>query len=78
MAVFSQKCGGHKFKINDRDHDPPHCHVNIGGRQAQVDLYTFKILNPPPHSLPPNVRRCLKQMQEDMLKAWDKVKPLKP
>ncbi|MCH7540851.1 MAG: DUF4160 domain-containing protein [Proteobacteria bacterium] len=77
MAVFNEKCGGYKFKINDADHDPPHCHVNIRGRNTQIDIYTFEILTPPPHSLPPNVRKCLRLMQEEMIEAWDSVTILK-
>ena len=74
MAVFNEKCGGHKFKINDVDHNPPHCHVNIGGRNTQIDLFTLEILNPPPHDIPLAVRKCLKQLQESMIEAWERVK----
>jgi len=73
LAAFSKKCGNHKFKINDVDHDPPHCHVNIDGRNAQVDLYSLEVLNPPPHSLPSSVRKCVRQFQEEMIEAWDHV-----
>jgi len=73
VAVFNEKCGNHKFKINDVDHEPPHCHANIGGRNTQIDLYTFAVLNPPPHKLPPAVRRCMSKLQEAMIEAWDQV-----
>lgn len=76
MALFNKKCGGFKFKINDVDHLPPHCHVNIGGRNTQIDILTLEILNPPPHKLPSNVRKCMQQYQEEMLEAWDNVKIL--
>lgn len=73
VAVYSRKCGGWKFKINDVDHGPPHCHVHISGRNTQVDLFTFRILNPPPHRLPPGVRRCLRKHRVEMLEAWERV-----
>jgi len=76
LAVFNEKCGGFKFKINDADHQPPHCHVNIAGRNTRVDIMTLEILNPPPHELTPNVRKCMKELQEVMLAAWDEVKIL--
>jgi hypothetical protein len=74
LAVFNQKCRGFKFNINDVDHNPPHCHVNIGGRNTQIDILTLEILNPPPYRLPTNVRRCAQELQEEMLEAWDSVK----
>jgi hypothetical protein len=73
VAVFSRKCGGYRLKINDADHQPPHCHVNIGGRNTRVDLVTLKVLDPPPHQLPPQLLRCIRKYQEEMLEAWDKV-----
>ncbi|MGD2124241.1 MAG: DUF4160 domain-containing protein, partial [Gemmatimonadota bacterium] len=73
VAVLSRKCGGYKLKINDADHHPPHCHVNIGGRNTRVDLVTLKVLNPPPHRLPPQLVRCIRKHQEEMLEAWDRV-----
>ena len=73
MAVFSEKCGGFKIKINNRDHEPPHCHVNIAGRNTSIDLMTLEVLDPPPHALPPGLRKCLKKHQEAMLAAWESV-----
>ena len=74
LAVFNPKRRGHKFKINDVDHNPPHCHVNIGGRNTQINILTLEILNPPPHRFPTHVRKCAQELQEEMLEAWDKVK----
>jgi hypothetical protein len=73
VAVFNQKCGGYKLKINDADHPPPRCHVGVEGRNASVDLVTFEVLNPPPHHLPPKLVKCLRKHQEHMLKAWEEV-----
>ena len=73
MAVYKNRCGGYKIKINNVDHLPPHCHAKIDGRQKQISLVDFEILNPPPSELPPALRKCLQRNQEEMLKAWDQV-----
>ena len=73
MAVFSEKCGGFKIKINNCDHEPPHCHVNISGRNTSIDLMTLEILDPPPHAVPHGLKKCLKKYQEAMLAAWESV-----
>jgi len=73
VAVFNKKCSGFKLKINDADHPPPHCHMNVAGRNTRVDLVTLEVLNPPPHQLPPQVVRCMKRYQEEMLLAWEEV-----
>jgi hypothetical protein len=74
VAVFKRQCGGFAVKIHDVDHDPPHCHVDIKGRNTRVCLMTLRILNPPPHSLPPTLRKALTDCREEMLRAWDDVK----
>jgi hypothetical protein len=73
VAVFSEKCGGFKIKINNCDHEPPHCHVNISGRNTSIDLMTLEILNPPPHRVPPGLKKCLEKHQAAMLVAWESV-----
>jgi hypothetical protein len=32
-----------------------------------------KVLDPPPHHLPPQLVRCIRKYQEEMLEAWDRV-----
>jgi len=78
VAVYKEKCRGYEIKINDVDHRPPHCHVNIDGRDTKISLFTLKILNPPPHELPPTLRKCLRESLEDLLEAWEKVHILPP
>ena len=73
MAAFSARCGGFKIKINNHDHEPPHCHVSVAGRNASIDLMTLEVLNPPAHELPSSLKRCLKRHQADMLLAWQSV-----
>jgi hypothetical protein len=46
------------------------------GHNVQIDLYALEVRNPPPHHIPPSLRKCLRQLQEEMLQAWDDVSPL--
>ena len=34
-----------KLKVNPRDHNPPHCHVEGKGGQARVNLNTFAVMS---------------------------------
>ena len=78
MAVFNETLAGYRVKIHDVDHAPPHCHVSLAGRSKRVSLLTLEILNPPPHSLPPSLRRALKARRAEMLEAWDRVQEIDP
>ena len=78
MAVWKGKIAGCEVTIRDVDHDPPHCHVYVDGRDAKVNLWTLDVLNPPPHSLPPKFRRGLANLQEELLEAWEKVNVIPP
>jgi hypothetical protein len=75
MALFRLECGGAKIEIWEVDHWPPHCHISgldLAGTVV-VDLITLRVKKPPGLSLPPVVRRCLREHQEDMLEAWSQV-----
>ncbi len=74
MAVWRTKCGGARIWINEVDHPPPHCHVLIGARHFKVELWTLRVLKPRGAMLNPVMRACLKEHQEEMLRAWDKVR----
>ncbi len=76
MAVRRTKCGGARIWINEVDHPPPHCHVLIGGRHFKVELWTLWVLKPRGAMLNPTMRACLKEHQEEMLRAWDRVRLL--
>ena len=74
MAVYNNTCRGYKIKINNVEHFPPHCHVNIDGRNKQIGLMNCEILNPPPNEVPPPLRRCLQENLAEMFEAWDNVR----
>lgn len=73
MAVLERRLAGREVRIHDVDHEPPHCHVALDGRDKKVCLMTLTILNPPPHDLPPPLRRALAACRVEMLRAWDDV-----
>jgi len=74
MAVYKKTLNGILVKIHNVDHLPPHCHVFYKNYDMKVDLLALKILNPPPNKTPQKLSKALKQEQNEMLKAWDKVK----
>jgi hypothetical protein len=72
MAVFHVKCANTEVRIHDRDHDPPHCHVRIDGRDVRVRLENLQVFWST-HELPAKVRKCLRKHQDAMLRAWERV-----
>ena len=43
----------------------------MGGKTARVDIVTLEILNPPPHEVPPKLRKCVRRHQDEMLRAMN-------
>ena len=78
MAVWKTTVAGCEVRILDVDHLPPHCHAMVEGKELRVDLYTLRILNPPPHGLPPGLRKGLRREQEGMIEAWERVQVIPP
>jgi hypothetical protein len=78
MAVWKGKVAGVEVRILDVDHLPPHCHAYVKRRDVRIDLRTLEILNPPPHALPPGLRRGLARVQEELLSAWERVRVIRP
>ena len=73
MAVFKTKCANAKIKVNDIDHNPPHCHVFPGGANILVDLATLEVIRPAKAKLSPSLRECLRTHRLAMLEAWENV-----
>jgi hypothetical protein len=78
MAVWKAVIAGIEVVIRNVDHEPPHCHVFIDGRDAQIHLFTLEVLHPPPHAVPTPLRRGLGRHQDEMIRAWDKVTVIPP
>ncbi len=72
MAAFTHTCANAKIVIHQSDHPPPHCHVKIKGKDVRVNLFTLEVFWDD-FTLPANLRKCLKRIQEDMIAAWDDV-----
>lgn len=76
MAVWNDNRNNVRYRINDIDHAPPHCHVVYRGRRLRVALETFEVMSPRGFSLPPTVRRYLRENQLAMLEAWQQVQDM--
>jgi hypothetical protein len=77
MAVFQVRCANTVVRIHEVDHPPPHCHVKIDGRDVRVLLETLMVWRSK-YRLPPQVRKCLREHQADMLAAWGEVTIINP
>jgi hypothetical protein len=75
MALFRVECGGARIEIWEVDHGPPHCHISGLDKAGTVvvDLVTLRVAKPLGLSLPPVIRRCLRDHQPAMLEAWGRV-----
>ena len=78
MAVWKKKVAGCQIRILNVDHPPPHCHAMVDGKDLRVNLIDFEVMNPPPHELPPNLRRSLAKLQETLLESWEDVTVIPP
>jgi hypothetical protein len=77
MAVFQVRCANTVVRIYEVDHPPPHCHVKLNGRDVRVMLRTLAVWRSN-YTLPPNLRKCLRKHQEEMLAAWEQVTIIDP
>ena len=78
MAAWKGKLAGYPVVIHEVDHYPPHCHVELDGRDVRVHLLTLQVLKPPPNDLPAPLRRELCNSQEELLEAWERVHVFPP
>jgi hypothetical protein len=62
-----------------RDHNPPHFHVRYAGREAQIRIQSFAVLN---GALPATaldlVREWSEMHQEELLENWRLARERKP
>lgn len=80
MPAFLTNCSGYVLKVKDADTDPPHCHAH-GEHfpEEEIGLYDLKPLRgTKPQIRIRALRDCLERHQEDMLRAWDKVRVIDP
>jgi hypothetical protein len=63
-----------KYKINDRDHKPPHVHVEGGGASVRINLLTLEIMDKETDFSLPTLRRIceyVEQNQRLLLDEWE-------
>jgi hypothetical protein len=73
VTIFSSK--SLKFKINERDHNPPHVHVVGLGASIRINLLTLEPMDSETDFSVTAVRRILEvvtEKQEQLLREWSK------
>jgi hypothetical protein len=78
VAVFKAIWAGVQVKINNVDHEPPHCHVWPDGKNTLVDLRTLEVLRPRGVELPAPLYQQLRKHQAELLETWQKVTVMDP
>lgn len=67
--------GNHRIKLHiyANDHPPPHCHVQVKGKETRVILPSLKILSGP--SLSSEVLEFLLDRLDVLCTAYDELNP---
>ncbi|MCB0411459.1 MAG: DUF4160 domain-containing protein [Bdellovibrionales bacterium] len=63
-----------KYKINERDHHPPHVHVEGQGASVRINLLTIEIMDKETDFSPATLRRIynyVEQNQRLLLDEWE-------
>jgi hypothetical protein len=72
-VVTVLQVGRLKFKINKRDHPPPHVHVEGGGASLRVNLLTFEVMDGKTEFAKSTVRQIVSYVaehKEELLEKW--------
>jgi len=67
------RVGQLKYKVNKRDHNPPHVHVEGGGASVRVNLLTLEVMDDETAFSQAMVRRIVMyvaQHKEELLEKW--------
>jgi hypothetical protein len=62
-----------KFKVNAKDHSPPHVHVEGRGAKIRINLLTFEPMDKETDFEEAAVRMIIKEVKKnsfDLLKKW--------
>jgi hypothetical protein len=74
VTVFSSN--NLKFKINDKDHNPPHVHVEGGGASVRINLITMEVMDDETGFNHGTMRRIYQMVLENrivLLDQWEAV-----
>ena len=70
------KSGSLKFKINERDHNPPHLHVEGKGASVRINLLTLDWMDAETEFSRADLRRIkafVKERQDYFLAEWQVI-----
>lgn len=71
VAVF--KVNNLKYKVNQRDHNPPHVHVEGPGARVRIDLLTLEVMDFETEFSEKWVKRIvqfIREHREELLEKW--------
>jgi hypothetical protein len=67
------RVGKLKYKVNRRDHSPPHVHVEGGGATVRVNLLTLEVMDVSTEFSKSMVRKIvtyIAEHKEELLEKW--------
>ena len=73
LVVTVLRIGQLKYKVNKRDHNPPHVHVEGGGATIRVNLLTLEIMDDSTDFSKTMVRKIvtyIAEHKEELLEKW--------
>jgi len=73
QMVTVLRVGKLKYKVNRRDHSPPHVHVEGGGATLRVNLLTLEVMDASTEFSKSMVRKIvtyIAEHKEELLEKW--------
>ena len=73
LMVTVLRVGQLKYKVNKRDHNPPHVHVEGGGASLRVNLLTLEVMDDNTEFSKAMVQRIvtyIAEHKEELLEKW--------
>ncbi len=71
--VMVLKLNNLKFKINQKDHNPPHVHVEGGGASIRINLLTMEVMDKKTEFTEAFMRKIVLYVirhREELLEKW--------
>lgn len=62
-----------RISINDKDHNPPHCHINGKGGSARYDLKSMEYMSLEGFSKSDarKIEEIIKTYRDELMEAWE-------
>lgn len=67
------KVGNLKYKVNQKDHNPPHVHVEGGGASVRISLLDFSVMDDETDFSQAMVNRIVEYVQQNkqvLIEKW--------